>query len=861
MGAICKTIDIHSENLQHLLDYGSDQTKTSLDANDLENLLSYAANPEKTTIQMPQDGEQSLLVTGVLCSPNTAKEEFEKLKNIYRESNPEYLPSFEYLDDRSGKSAAIQKKPVTAIHLIQSFDDNVDPRIAHQIGLDLCERLGVQAVVDTHMNTHHVHNHIIINAYMPDGQTKFSMNNDKRIELRRMSDQIQREYGLEISFLDPKEQQRISKKSLSYHEWEAARDKKSWKERMRADIAEAQKMSDNKDEFVDLMRDFGYEVAKENGNHIMWMNTDNGRTIWDRTLGEECSLCNLFPNEMQRQIIVETEQQKRQAYQKPLSVISTSKYDSFSGRRRTEIELMIRRAIAVIQKVSNYIIRHKNEKIEKYHTKAKLDLMTEAMDTMKAYGINSVDEMHAKINEVGKELSIAKSDVSRVNGEMQYYSVVANLIAEYRDAKTLYDSVQHWQKPHDLKINQFSDRDIALSTAKIAPLAPSQKSELYQMMRMRPNLRLVDAGKGYANISAIQFRQIKDYFKGIGSRPACLADLTETTADHAYQRQYQFLSEKMPYDPTAIQKSKAMQLLHDHGFDHVDADKLKLADIINIENCYLPCPYTCPLISADQQQILQGRLQNSKKTVSRDLSQITTDEYAQIISFLDGQTKKTPQVMQPFTPPSDTDLQKVKDYALQMNMQTTVNIDAMTGRDVRDLYNWMISQGKAPMCTDIANAATWEKNKDDFHEDIKCETPRKQNVLIQLRNAENALAQLGITPDDIPQMLTHIDNVKKEQRDLTDVQTACADQYKQLLRLQQQTKYTKDNKFLYGGLLDENEVKQIEKEISAEIANVEKDERSSTPETKPERETNKRTITPITQPDKKQQTQDHDIDR
>ena len=817
MGAICKTINIHSENLQSLLDYGENHEKTSLEANDLSNLLSYAANPDKTTIQLPQEGEQSLLVSGVLCNPNTAKEEFERIKNKYRESHPEYLPDFDYLDKRSGTAKHIQKKPVTAIHLIQSFDEeNIDPRIAHQIGIDLCERLGVQAVVDTHMNTGHCHNHIIINAYMPDCETKFVMNNEKRLGLRRLSDEIQREYGLEIKFHDPKRQQELSKGSLNYNEWKSVRDGNSWKDHMRTDMRVAREISDNKDEFIDVMKDYGYTIEKQKGtDSILWRNPDNGKTIWDKTLGEDFLLCNLFPDEApEHEVVVQTEDRKR-SHHRTMPVISTSRYD-YSGRRRTELELLIRRTIAIIQKVSNLVNRTLNKRNVTYNARAKLVMMQEALSTMREYGIENVDDLNRHINTAGKDLSVVKSDVSRVDGEMQYYAVLERVISEYQDAKTLYNSVNHWTKPHDLCINQFSDQDIARSIAKIAPLSSKQKSELYQMLNKRPNLRLTDPGKGYTNISAIQFRQIKDYFKGTAPRPACIADMSDTTAAFAYERQYQFLSDRLSFEPTNTQKAKAARLLSAHGFTHIDVNQLTLADIINIENCYEPCPFVSPLISASEQQILQSRLQAGGKTISRDPSQIMKTEYDQIMKFLDGQIKKQPSVMKQAAPPSDTDLQKAKTLAAKMGVVTSVNIDQMTGSDIRDLYNWMVSQGRDPMCTCKTNAVTWEQNKHAFHSDIACETPRKQDVLIRLRNAANALAQLGVTPDDIPDLLTRIEDVKTEQKSLKELQAERSDEYKQLLRLKQQTTYARDKKFLYGALLDPSEIARIEAELSAE---------------------------------------------
>lgn len=832
MGAIVKTIELHQDNLQPLLDYGEDHEKTSMDANDLENLLSYAANPEKTTLQLPEEGEKSVLVTGVLCNPNTANEEFAQLRNKYRENNPEYLPSFDYLDSRDKKTRNVQKKPVTAIHVIQSFDDpNIDPRIAHQIGIELLERLGVQGVCDTHMNTGHAHNHIAINAYMPDGLTKFSMNNEKRIELRRLSDEIQREYGLEISFLDPEQQQKIAQHSLNYREWSAQREGLSWKECMCNDIAEIRNMVDTKDEFIEIMQDYGYSIEKQKGkDSIMWLNNSNGRTIWDSTLGSEYMLQNLFPDEAPvHEIAVETEQSRKSTYHQIIPVISVSKYD-YDGRRRTEIELLIRKAIAIVQKVSNIINRQRNKRTQKYNVKAKLDLMQEALTTLKEFGIENVDDLNSKISIAGKNLSVAKSDVSRVNGEMQYYSTLERVITEYQDAKRYYDSVKIWSQPHDLHINKFSQRDINLGIAQIAPLSQKQKSELYQMMNKRPDLRLVDAGKSYCNISAIEFRQIKDYFKHGGEKPDCLAEISDTTASFAYERQYQFLSSKITYQPTAAQKKKAKQLLEEHGFDYVNTDNLTMADIINIDNCWGECPFSSPLITSDMQQTLQTRLQDAGKTVNRDVSQITEREYAQVMRFLDGHAKKLPSVMKDAMPPSETDLQKAKKLAVTLGAQSSVDMNSMTKDDVRDFYNWLVSQGKDPMCTDLANQATWTQNKDLFHSEIKCETPRKQDVLIGLRNATNALSQLGITPDDIPQALAKIEQLKDEQKELQETKSDFAEQYKQLLRLKQQVSHAQDKTFLFGSLFNPSEIKAIEDDMQKEQTQEKDDEREVTPE-------------------------------
>lgn len=812
MSAILKTIEIHGDNLQPLLNYGSDITKTALENNDIQNLLSYAANSDKTTITLPDENEKTVLVSGVLCEANTAQLEFAKSRNAYRENNPENLPSFDFLDKRENKSKSIQKQPVTAIHIIQSFQErNIDPQIVHQIGIDFCEKLGVQAVVSTHMNTDHCHNHIVINTYMPDGQSKFYMNNDKRIALRRLSDDIQKEYGLQVNFLDPQKQQLISKHSLNYREWSSHKKGQSWKDDLRDTMIAVSEVADTKDEFIDIMKDYGYSVEKQNKNDVLW-NTSNNKKIWGRTLGNDFILSNIF-TEADISITQPQSHVSYRQYHQTIPVISVSRYDR-TGRRRTEIELIIRKAISIIQRVSNFIIRQQNKLSQKYNSKSKLNMMNEALTTLKDFGIDNVDALNEKIKLTGKDLSVSKSDASSLNAEMLYYSVAEQAINEYKNALTLYNSVHFWSKPHDnLYLNDFSDRDVNLNIAKIAPLSSKQKTELFQMMNSRPNLRLVDAGKGYCNISAIQFREIKNYFKGKGKQPECLSDITNTTASFAYEKQYNNLCERLTYEPTKKQKLKADQLLKAHDYENIDTNNLKMADIINIDNCYSQCSFTAPLVTAEQQSILTKRLQTAKKTLSRDISQITQDEYTSILSYLDGHSRKEPELLKPSLSPSDTDLDKTKKLAASLNINTTVSIDSMNKTDVRNFYNWLVSQNKEPFCVSTTNAIKHTQNKEDFHADISCETTNKQAVLIGLRNAANNLKQLGIDINDIDDVSKHIADLKQQQQDINTKRSDLSEQYKQLLRLKQQLSYTKDKNFLFGSLLDKDDIKAVKEEL------------------------------------------------
>ena len=98
--------------------------------------LDYIMNEDKT------DGK--ILISSFNCNPKLAHLEFEQTK---RECN--------------------SKAKILARHLIQSFaPKETTPQTAHQIGLDLSERVlqgKYEYVLTTHIGKGHVHNHIIFN--------------------------------------------------------------------------------------------------------------------------------------------------------------------------------------------------------------------------------------------------------------------------------------------------------------------------------------------------------------------------------------------------------------------------------------------------------------------------------------------------------------------------------------------------------------------------------------------------------------------------------------------------------------------------------------------------------------------------
>ena len=213
--SIEKDIAIHAtDGVRNVLDYVTDKEhdgfKASLalhhllESPDIDNVLAYAQNLEKTVFCL--DGDDTLLVSGVGCNPATASIAFQLDRDrYYRESRMAMRPTPIHVNPITGEAKS--KNAIECYHVIQSFPetDDLDPRVVHEIGVEYAKRAfaGHKCVVSTHVNTDHLHNHIVVCAYSEIEPVKFHMNKSARRQIRHINDQLSVEYELPI-ILNPR---------------------------------------------------------------------------------------------------------------------------------------------------------------------------------------------------------------------------------------------------------------------------------------------------------------------------------------------------------------------------------------------------------------------------------------------------------------------------------------------------------------------------------------------------------------------------------------------------------------------------------------------------------------------------------
>ena len=214
--------------LDRAVKYVMNKEKTT--AVSLQDALDYAANRDKT--------EQSCFESSYACTLETAFADMRQTK------------------ERWHKSGGVQ-----GYHLVQSFAaGEVSPELAHRIAKELADRvLGgrYEYVIGTHLNTGHIHSHIVWNSVSQIDGKKYRSNYKSYVtEIRAVSDALCRKYKLSV--IDTENSNHVAK---PYAEWLAEKNgQPTWRTAIRQDVDEAIQQSLTWRQFLGALEHKGYEV-------------------------------------------------------------------------------------------------------------------------------------------------------------------------------------------------------------------------------------------------------------------------------------------------------------------------------------------------------------------------------------------------------------------------------------------------------------------------------------------------------------------------------------------------------------------------------------------------------------------------
>lgn len=295
-----------TKSVQEAIDYISDDSKTAkkssrigveeadlveacknFDYEDFRTLMKDSIN--RTLDYVGNEEKTGRYISGYLCNPDMAELQFWLTKKINC--------------SRVGESVE-EDKGNYFYHIIQSFPEELDisDDEVHRCGIEFVQKLGLyQAVIASHV--HPVsdeegeahgkckHNHIVMNSHIyhkfvdPNNPRKMKYNDCKATyaQLQLINDQVAIEHGLPVIVNNKKYSHR------SWYESQKIKEGGSWKQRVRADISSALRVSKNIEDYFDLMTAAGYKFQERTsdryGEYITYTCPDGVTKVRDYKLG------------------------------------------------------------------------------------------------------------------------------------------------------------------------------------------------------------------------------------------------------------------------------------------------------------------------------------------------------------------------------------------------------------------------------------------------------------------------------------------------------------------------------------------------------------------------------------------------
>ena len=254
----------------------------------LDKVIKYATNEDKTTdIEFEQEVYKSLHNT-----IEYAKADFKTEKQFYVSgvncTSKNALQEMILTKKHFGK-----EKGILAYHGFQSFaEGEVTAEQAHQIGVKLAEELWgdkYEVIVATHLNTKHYHNHFVLNSVSFVDGKKYINNRENYAMMRKISDELCREYGLSVI-----EEKPCGKHNIDYTKYYNSYIQKSdYYTTTKDDVDFAIKQAYSYKNFETILKKMGYTITIR-ANKISLCRPPYKRNIRiERSFGMEYSIRNI----------------------------------------------------------------------------------------------------------------------------------------------------------------------------------------------------------------------------------------------------------------------------------------------------------------------------------------------------------------------------------------------------------------------------------------------------------------------------------------------------------------------------------------------------------------------------------------
>lgn len=450
----------------------------------MDKSLRYILNPDKT--------EEMLYTVSINCTTD-ARDAYLQMKAVYEH----------YARDKYNSPPPLEGKgTVKAIHYIISYADseNISPELAHKLGMTFVRKnFGdeVQAVIATHVDKSHVHNHIIVNSYSLSGQ-KYYANRDSLRKARENINGICRAFGI-----TPALNFENKGRSVDHYEWEQRKKGTSWKQMIRDEIDKLIPTVNSLDELLQALEERGYEVKR--GKYISVKAPGQERFVRTKTLGEEYTEESLNTRVLYREVgagttpTQDSKSQLRAAYvsiigdvrilaeqhkkiqrkrvqtlpysadndldvyklSAQLSVISKDRINSIGeleGRisrlkgdyekRRVEINDLIdehNRLVSLLEQVREYhVLQNKGELSET--EKVRLAICKQAVESAAILSVADAERLRERVETLNKRITALKGNLDKTRQQYDVYSDIRDTYYKISKGDYLSNLVEEERK-------------------------------------------------------------------------------------------------------------------------------------------------------------------------------------------------------------------------------------------------------------------------------------------------------------------------------------------------------------------------------------------------------------------------------
>ncbi|MBQ8707285.1 MAG: relaxase/mobilization nuclease domain-containing protein [Succinivibrionaceae bacterium] len=343
--------------------------------------LDYIMNPKKT------DG--GILVSTYACSPETAADEFMLFRQEYQ-----------------ANTGRTQENEVIGYHVRQAFKpDEITPEEANEIGKELASLMTNDQfayVVATHIDKHHIHNHIIICSTDLDGQHKYRDVKQSAKDLAQISDSLCWEHSLSVI-------QNPQDKTVTYDKWQGNQRRFTHRDELRMIIDAVLRMQpDGFDALMQLLEDAGCRIKR--GAQISIKPPEGERYIRLDTLGleyDEASLRRTLAHDHVH-----------------IPKIPRGDYTESQIKRLIDIEAKLRAG------------RGKGYQV--WAERNNIDAKAQMVIFLKEHHIGSLEELNVQIQELTDQRDSLKASIREKQNRMKEINRQRQAIRDYSRTKEIY---------------------------------------------------------------------------------------------------------------------------------------------------------------------------------------------------------------------------------------------------------------------------------------------------------------------------------------------------------------------------------------------------------------------------------------